>query len=273
MLLMKKQLTVFGIILVLLTGAIFSASASKATTLGYISLGDVGPFTEPALAFAEAAFNTTVLGDFGADLAQFDAIWWHEGDSDHEGLSDADIAAILDFTESGGGMLLTGAAVRYATVLGLEDAAARAFGPQEDDGSNVGITLFDGWMDVPLWDGLESLDGGVLDVGGQVQLNSTGYPVSGDYYDKIWVNFITVAHVWEGDTDYEDRIASFGYWESGAGKVFNMNWRLPNYHDNNQSIDNLLQVTENIIDWVGGASTSAAVEPSGKLTTTWGQIK
>lgn len=270
---MKRQLTIFGVILVLLTGAIFGASASKKTTLGFISLGDIGPFTEPALEFAEKTFSTTVLGDFGDDLTQYGVVWWHDGDVDPGAPSDVDIATILKYTESGGAMLLTGAAIRHATALGLENAASRAFGPVENDGSNVGILLLDDWMDVPLWDGLESKGGGAPDAGDQVQLNSTGYSVTGDYFDKIWTNFITVAHAWEGGTDYADRIAAFGYWESGDGKVFNMNWRLPNYHENNESIDNLLQITENVIEWLASESIFSAVEPSGKLATTWGRIK
>ena len=269
---MKGQSTILGAILVLLMGVVFGASASKNTNLGYISLGDIGPFTEPAMEFAEEAFSTTLLEGFD-NLTQFGVVWWHDGDVDPGALPNADIAAILEYTESGGAMLLTGAAIKQVTALGLEKAASRAFGPVEDDGSNVGITLLDEWVDVPLWGGLESDGGGAPGAGDNVQLNSTGYPVSGDYFDKIWTDFITVAHVWEGGTDYSDRIAAFGYWESGDGKVFNMNWRLPNYHENNESIANLLQVTENIIDWLASESVYAAIEPSGKLTITWGQMK
>ena len=114
---MKKQLTILGFILLLLVATIFGASASKNTALGYISLGDIGPFTEPALEFAEETFSTTVLGGFGDDLTQFAVVWWHDGDVDPGVPSDADIAAILDYTESGGAMLLTGAAIKYATEL------------------------------------------------------------------------------------------------------------------------------------------------------------
>ena len=61
---------------------------------------------------------------------------------------------------------------------------------------------------------------------GSIQL---GIPVSGDYFDTIWENFTTLAHAWEGGTNYTDRIAAFGYWEAGDGKIFNMNWRIPNF--------------------------------------------
>ena len=49
---MKKQLIVFGVVLVLIMGTVYGASASQ-TKIAFIYMGDNGPFTEPALEFAE----------------------------------------------------------------------------------------------------------------------------------------------------------------------------------------------------------------------------
>lgn len=271
-----KRIALFGFSLILLMVSMYCMAASS-TTLGFIYMGDNGPFTELAVEFAEEAFTTTVLerNDLtSANLANYAVVWWHEGDSDPGPLTDPEIDAFLDYAESGGAILLTGWAIRYATPMGLEDAEARQFGPTADDGSNVGITLIDEWADVAmLWDGLESVDGGAPALGDNVQVNSTGYPKSGDYFDKIWQNFITVANVWEGANDYSDRIAAFGYWEAGSGKVFNMNWRLPNFHENNEDIDTLKTLTANVIEWLASESVYSAVEPSDKLPIAWGYIK
>jgi hypothetical protein len=158
--------------------------------------------------------------------------------------------------------------------MGLENAEARQFGPTADDGIAVGITIREDMKNLPLWNGLKSLNGGDPKVGDRIQVNSTGYPKSGDYFDKIWTNFITVADAWGPPAnDWGDRIAAFGYWKVDKGKVFNMNWRRPNFHSNNKDIEMLQQLTQNLINWLGSESLFFAVDQAGKLTTTWGNIK
>jgi len=250
--------------------------SNAAVEVGFIYLGEKGNFTEPALEFAERTFKTKQLAKAdlqSATFKQFGVIWWHDGDSDPGGLSNAEIDAFLDYAESGGAVLLTGAAIRYATLLGLEDAQPRKFGPVENDGSNVGIIVLKETLELGLVDGLKNVDGKTPKVDDWIQVNSTGYPVSGDYFDTIWENFTTLAHAWEQGTNYKDRIAAFGYWEAGDGKVFNMNWRLPNYHKNNEDIEQLEKLTENVINWLASESEYAAVSAGGKLPIVWGRLK
>ena len=249
---------------------------NAAVEVGFIYLGDKGDFTEPALEFAEKTFKTKQLAkaDLKSDtFKQFGVVWWHDGDADPGGLSNAEIDAFINYAESGGAVLLTGAAIRYATPLGLEDAQPRKFGPVPDDGSNVGIIVLKETLELGLVDGLENVDGKTPKVDDWIQVNSSGYPVSGDYFDKIWKNFTTLANAWEQGTDYKDRIAAFGYWEVGDGKIFNMNWRLPNFHKNNKSIDQIEKLTENVINWLASESEFADVSPGGKLPIVWGHLK
>ena len=249
---------------------------NAAVEVGFIYLGDNGNFTKPALEFAEKTFKTKQLAkaDLKSDtFKQFGVIWWHEGDTDPGALSNAEIDAFIDYAESGGAVLLTGWAIRYATAMGLEDAQARAFGPVENDGSNVGIIVLKETLELGLVEGLKNVDGKTPKVEDWIQVNSTGYPKSGDYFDKIWKNFTTLAHAWERGTNYTDRIAAFGYWEAGDGKVFNMNWRLPNYHKNNKDIDQIQKLTENVINWLASESEFAEVSPGDKLPIVWGELK
>ena len=110
-----------------------------------------------------------------------------------------------------------------------------------------------------LCDGLENIDGGIPQAGDRIQVNSTGYPKSGDYFSYLWKNFITVANSWGPPAnDWADQIAAFGYWEAIAGKVFNMNWRLPNFHENNQDIEMLERLTTNLIEWLASESAFVA---------------
>ena len=264
---------VFCLIFLLFYGISISSAAVE---VGFIYLGDKGPFTSPALDFAKNAFKTKQLAK--ADLKsntfkEFGVIWWHEGDTDPGELSAAEIGAFMDYAESGGAVLLTGWAIRHATNFGLEKAVARQFGPVENDGSNVGIIVLKETLELGLVDGLKNVDGKTPKVEDWIQVNSTGYPKSGDYFDTIWENFTTLAHAWEQGTNYTDRIAAFGYWEAGDGKVFNMNWRLPNYHKNNKDIDQIETLTENVIHWLASESEYAEVSAGGKLPIVWGRLK
>ena len=270
----KFRQTVFCLTFLLVFGISIGNAAME---VGFIYLGDKGPFTSPALEFSEKAFQTEQLAK--ADLKsnkfkEFGVIWWHEGDSDPGELSDAEIGAFLDYAESGGAVLLTGWAIRHATNFGLEKAVARQFGPVPEDGISVGITVLKETVDLGLVEGLENIDGKAPQVDDRIQVNSTGYPKSGDYYDKIWKDFITLAGAWGPPAnDWGDRIAAFGYWEAGKGKVLNMNWRLPNYHKNNKDIEQLEKLTENVINWLASESEFAEVSPSSKLPIVWGQLK
>ena len=270
----KFRQIVFCLTFLLFFGISIGAAAVE---VGFIYLGDEGPFTAPALEFAEKTFKTELLAK--ADLKsntfkEFGVIWWHEGDTDPGELSPAEIDAFMDYAESGGAVLLTGWAIRHATNFGLEKAVARQFGPVAEDGINVGITVLEETIALGLTEGLENIDGKTPQVDDRIQVNSTGYPKSGDYYDKIWTEFITLANAWGPPAnDWADRIAAFGYWEAGDGKVFNMNWRLPNYHKNNEDIEQLEKLTENVINWLASESEFADVAAVGKLPIVWGQLK
>ena len=250
---------------------------NAAVEVGFIYLGEKGDFTEPALKFAEKTFKTTQLAkaDLKSDtFKQFGVVWWHEGDTDPGELPEAEIGAFMDYAESGGAVLLTGWAIRHATNFGLEKAVARQFGPVAEDGIAVGITVLKETLELGLTEGLKTVDKKEPQVDDRIQVNSTGYPKSGDYYDKIWKEFITLANAWGPPAnDWGDRIAAFGYWEAGDGKVFNMNWRLPNYHKNNKDIDQLEKLTENVINWLASESEFADVSPGDKLPIVWGHLK
>lgn len=267
---------VFFLTLILLCGLTITIGNAVVVEVGFLYLGENGPFSKPALEFAKDTFSTTELGKGDIKSAKFKkyaVVWWNEGDTDPGELSNAEIDAFLDYAESGGAILLTGSAVRYATTIGLEDAQPRGFAPVADDGSNVGIIVLQKTLDLGLVEGLENVDGNTPQVDDWIQLNSTGYPRIADYFDSLAKNFTTLAHVWERGTNYTDRIAAFGYWEAGDGKVFSMNWRLPNFHANNKSIDQLHQVTDNVINWLASESAYLDVSSHGKLPVVWGNLK
>ena len=162
--------------------------SDTAVELGFIYLGDNGPFTAPALEFAEEAFNTEVLAkaDLKSDtFKQFGVVWWHEGDTDPGELSDPEINAFMDYAESGGAVLLTGWAIRHATNFGLEKAVARQFGPVPEDGIAVGITVLKETIELGLTEGLKSIDKKEPQEDDRIQVNSTGYPKSGTITTKF----------------------------------------------------------------------------------------
>ena len=264
--------TTICLILLLICGL----NTGSSFEVGFLYLGDNGDFTKPALGFSKETFKTTQLtkSDIkSATFKRFGVVWWHDGDSDPGTLSQGELDAFIDYSETGGAVLLTGKAFSYATPMGLENETPRAFGPELDDGSRVGIIVLKETIDLGLIEGLKNVDGKEPKLDDWIQINSTGFPLSGDYYKNLAKNFTTLAHAWEGGTNYADEIAAFGYWKSGNGKVFNMNWRLPNYHKNNESIDHLEQLTENVINWLASESEYSDVSPSGKLPVVWGHLK
>ena len=273
---MIKRIMCVMFIIAFLVGITSNLPAAN-PTVAYISMGDNGPFTKPAMDFAQKAFGAQVLErkDLGkTDFKKFAVVWWHDGDSDPGALNDQELKAFTDYANSGGAVLLTAWAIRYATPMGLEKAEARQFGPTADDGTAIGIAPLETTIKLPLWKGLKTIDGKTPNAGERIQVNSIGFPKSGDYYDTLWKNFITVATAWGPPAnDWGEKIAAFGYWKLGKGKVFNMNWRLPNFHANNKDIAALQTLTTNVIDWLASESLYMAVEPAGKLATTWGQIK
>jgi len=273
---MIKQIICVMLAVTLSTG-IISISSALPPTVAFISMGENGPFTEPAMKFAQKAFTTQVLAqkDLGkVDFKKFAVVWWHDGDSDPGALKDQELKAFTDYANAGGAVLLTAWAIRYATPVGLEGAEARQFGPTADDDVAVGIAPLASTIKLPLWKGLKTVDGKDPAAEARIQVNSTGYPKSGDYYDTLWKNFITVATAWGPPAnDWGEKIAAFGYWKLGKGKVFNMNWRLPNFHANNKDIAALQTLTTNVVNWLASESLFSPVEPVGKLATTWGNIK
>lgn len=251
-------------------------TADAAVKVGFIYLGGYGTFTSPALGFAIDTFNTTELGKhhiISGTLKKYSVVWWHEGDSDPGDLSTEEISAFMDYAESGGAILLTGRAIRYVTPMGLEDAEPRLYGPMFNDDIEVGITVLKKTVDLDLVKGLKNIDGKVPKFDDMIQVNSTGYPKTSDYLN-LWENFTTLAHVWGPlGINWGDKYAAFGYWKAGDGKVFNMSWRLPNFHVMNKSINQLEQLTENVINWLASESEYLDVSSHGKLSVVWGKLK
>jgi len=272
---MKKSLIAIVFIITFL--ACLNAVIAAVPKVGFIAMGDKGPFTEPALQFAQKKLNATLLDrkdiSFG-NFSKYAVVWWHDGDSDPGALKEQEIKAFVDYGKAGGAVLLTAWAIRYATPMGLENVEARQFGPVPEDGISVGIIMIEDGKNLPIWKGLKNQKGDTPKVGDRIQVNSTGYPKSGDYFDKIWKNFITLANAWGPEAnDWGDRIAAFGYWKMDKGKIFNMNWRLPNFHANNKDIGMLEILTTNVINWLGEGSLFFSVNSMEKLATTWGNIR
>ena len=52
-----------------------------------------------------------------------------------------------------------------------------------------------------------------------------------------------------------------------------MNWRLPNFHKNNESIDQIEKLTENVINYLASESEFLDVSAGDKLPIVWGHLK
>ena len=119
---MKKYILMFLMAAALFLGVVYYADA-MIPKIAFIYMGDDGPFTKPALEFAQKTFDTKLLTQkelTSADLTQFAVVWWHEGDTDPGALTNQEIDAFLKYAKAGGAVLLSAWAIRYATPMGLE---------------------------------------------------------------------------------------------------------------------------------------------------------
>jgi len=267
-----KRSIMFLAIVCLVSSVGYSANAQK-VVLGFI--GDdaaFGDFNNTALEWSQEAFQTDLIAPqdlSGADLTKYAVLWWQDGDTDPTALLDKSATdALLEYIESGGALLLSSAAEKLATPLGVESGAPRIYGPGAD-AQAAGVTIREDTVDHPVWEGFNRK------AGEQIQVTSKGFPMSSDYWSRTYKEAITIGNCWETGTDWTDEVGAFIEWTNNTGKgiVFGMGWRLPHWSDDNKDLATLKKLTTNLINYLASKSAFAAVIPSESISTTWGMLK
>jgi len=267
-----KILLTFMAITFLMFSTCYLANAQQ-VILGFI--GDDGTFLDfnnTALDWADKTFQTTLIApqDLAkTDLTKYGVLWWQDGDTDPTALLDKSTSsALMEYIESGGSLLLSSAAEKLATELGIESGTARIYGPGADANA-AGVAIIEDTLDHPVWEGFNRV------AGEQIQTTSLGFPMTSDYWSRTFKEATTVGNCWEAATDWTDEVGAFVEWTEGTGKgiVFGMGWRIPHWSDDNKDLKTLQKLTTNVINYLASKSLFSAVTPSGNISATWGDIK
>lgn len=256
-------------IVILCAGAI--ESSAQEILLGFI--GDQGTFGDhnnAAFEWANGTFNVTLIAPdnlASEDLTKYAVLWWHDGDADPTSLLTDDVAkALNDYVEKGGALLLSAAAEKLATPLGVESGTPRIYGPGADNQA-AGLRIREDTVDHPVWKGFDP------EAGVEIQLTPVGYPVSSDYWSLTFVDAVTIGDCWETGSDYGDAVGAFVEWRRGDGIIFGMGWRLPHWTEDNSDCPTLEKLTINLINYLASESAFLAVDCTRSAVTTWATLK
>ncbi len=213
------------------------------------SLEEMGPHNRAAWESASALGDATLLlagaeGGFadaageGRDLADFDVVWYHQGDAIRRTVlyQGAHLAAIRRFADDGGGVLLSGGALAMVAHLGLEKelrAQRRELENFRDPAAMVPVE-----NSHPVFAGLHEEDG-------VVWLSRGGCRAVADFYwggpgeGMLLAN--TPAGVQKPLVEYR----------LGSGRVIVFGWRWPDYADlDSPHRPNLLKLTSNLLGYL-----------------------
>ncbi len=231
-----------------------------------------GDHNKPALEWAEKTYGATLIdpGDVSkVDLTKYAVVWWHDGDNDPTPLAaKSTIDALNAYIQKGGAVLLSAAAEKLATDLGIESGVPRIYGPGADNHA-AGVTIRQDTANHPVWEGFD------LKPGEQIQVTSVGYPKSSDYWSLKFIEAVTIGDCWETGSDWKETVGAFVEWNKGTGKgiVFGMGWRLPHWKNDNKDLKTLEKLTSNVINYLAMKSLFFSVSPNGGATTTWAWLK
>lgn len=228
------------------------------------SESEIGPHNRAAWESAQAVANTTLLlagvnGTFedmagnSHDLAEFHVIWYHQGDAIARNVlyGGTHLAALRDFAEGGGGILLSGGALAMVAPLRLEPEIRpqrRELENYRDPAAMVPVE-----RSHPVFAGLHADDG-------LVWLSRGGCPAVADFYWGGPAEGMVLANTPRG---VERPLVEYTL---GTGRVVVFGWRWPDYADEESPHrPNLLKLTSNLIEYLAVPESWRPVEIRSKF--------
>jgi len=213
------------------------------------SLEDLGPHDRAAWQRAARLGRATILlhqkdGAFADQsgrtrtLSDFDVVWYHQGDAIqrsrlYQGRS---LAMIRRFAETGGGVLLSGAALAMVAQLQLETEIRpqrHQQGQWRDPAGMIPVETAH-----PAFNGLD-MDAGV------VWLSQGGCPAVADFYWGGPAEGMILAKTPSGP---ENPLVEYVL---GKGRVIVLGWHWPDYADReNPHLDNLIKLSSNLLNYL-----------------------
>lgn len=280
---MKHLLTVRCLCLTLLVSAwvivpAYSADVTVGLLAGSNNLGEV---EEAAYEWADDNFITTTLlvdksGNFksGATAMQpeaFAVLWMFYTETNtlpDAFLADATKKTILDYVESGGGVFLSALALRYVFELGVEDGGdPRIFQPLGKDPPEIGVIPTADGKNHPVFEGFDTSKPVFLTSMQQDGFTADFFNLGADPEGTILGTKTRGGGAGGGERPFVE-------YDVGNGVIITLGHHNGVYTDaKSEEGQNLRKLTANVLNYLGENSAFFAVEPSGKLATTWGDLK
>ena len=281
---MKHSLTVRCLCLMLLVSVClimpaYSADVTVGLLAGSNKLGEV---EEAAYEWAEDNFKTTTLlvdksGNFknagGTALQpeQFAVLWMFYTETNtlpDPFLADATQKAILDYVEAGGGVFLSALALRYVVELDVEKGGdPRVFGPLGKDPPEIGVVPTADGKNHPVFEGFDTSKPVFLTSMQQDGFTSDFFNFGDDPSGTILGTKTRGGGAGGGERPFVE-------YEVGDGIIITLGHHNGVYTDaKSKEGMNLRNLTANVLNYLGENSAFFAVEPNGKLATTWGDLK
>lgn len=243
----------------------------------------LGEVEEAAYEWADENYQATILtadnnGTFknssgtAIKLDQFAVLWLFYTETNALPaplLADATKKAILDYIEAGGGIFLSALGLRYVVDIGVEDGGnPRVFQPLGKGPPEIGIKPTDDAKNHPVYKG--------FDTNGPIFLTSMAQA-------GFTADFINFKAAPPGDKILGTKTRGGGAgggerpfveYDVKDGKIITLGHHNGVYTDTKSAeADNLRKLTANVLNYLAENSAFLAVEPHGKLATTWGNLK
>ncbi|MCG9130620.1 hypothetical protein J5I95_02960 [Candidatus Poribacteria bacterium] len=281
---MKHPLTVRCLCLTLLISAcaivpVYSADVTVGLLAGSNKLGEV---EEAAYDWAKDNFKTTTLlvdksGNFknaGGTALQpenFAVLWMFYTETNtlpDPFLADATKKAVLDYVEAGGSMFLSALALRYVFELDVDDGGdPRVFQPLGKGPPEIGVIPTADGKNHPVFEGFDTSKPIFLTSMQQDGFTSDFFNFGDDPSGTILGTKTRGGGAGGGERPFVE-------YEVGDGIVITLGHHNGVYTDaKSKEGDNLRKLTANVLNYLGENSEFFPVEPTGKLATTWGNLK
>ena len=281
---MKHLLTVRCLCLMLLILAcVITPAYSADVTVGLLAgSNNLGEVEEAAYEWADDNFQTKTLlvdktGNFksnGGTATQpenFAVLWMFYTETNtlpDPFLADATKKAILDYVEAGGGVFLSALALRYVFELGVEDGAdPRVFQPLGKEPPEIGVIPTADGKNHPVFEGFDTSEPVFL-----TSMQQDGFTADFFNFGADPEGTILGTKTRGGGAGGGER--PFVEYEVGDGAIITLGHHNGVYTDaKSEEGENLRNLTANVLNYLGENSAFFAVEPNGKLATTWGDLK
>ncbi len=281
---MRQSLTAYCLCLTLfvsigVTVPAYSADVTVGLLAGSNKLGEV---EEAAYAWAEDNFKADMLlvdksGKFkntsGTVLQpeEFAVLWFFYTEANtlpEPFLADATKKVVLDYVEAGGSMFLSALALRYVFELDVEGGGdPRVFMPLGKEPPEIGVVPTADGKNHPVFEGFDTSKPVYLTSMAQAGFTSDFFNFGADPEGTILGTKTRGGGAGAGERPFVE-------YQVGSGILITLGHHNGVYTDTkSEESDNLRQLTANVLNYLAENSAFFAIEPDGKLATTWGNLK